>query len=141
MVIVFLLAVNIAIVGWRSDVVRSMPQTASLFAAIGLPVNLRGLALTEVTTTKEGRDGVPVLLVQGTITNLTKQSHDVPRLRFAMRNASGAEVYSWTTLPTRSILGPGDSEPFQTRLASPPADGRKVVVRFFNRNDAIGGIQ
>jgi predicted Zn finger-like uncharacterized protein len=138
-VILLLLAVNAAVLGWRSDVVRLMPQTASLFAAIGLPVNLRGLAFKDVTTTKDVHDGVSVLLVQGTIANVSRQPHDVPRIRFAMRNPGGSEVYVWTTLPARSALAPGDAQPFQTRLASPPAEGRDVVVRFFNRRDAVGG--
>ncbi len=134
-VIVILLAVLGALVGWRSDVVRVMPQTASLFAAIGLPVNLRGLALTDVTTTKEQHDGATILVVQGTITNISKQPRDVPRIRLAVRNDKGAVVYTWTSLPERTALGPGDSEPFQTRLASPPPDGRVVEVRFFTRRD------
>ena len=139
-VIALLLAVNAAVLGWRADVVRAMPQTASLFAAIGLPVNLRGLAFTDVKTTKEMHDGVPVLLVQGTISNVARQPRDVARLRFSMRNGAGREIYAWTTLPARSVLAPGDSLPFQTRLASPPTEGREVVVRFFNRHDAIAGM-
>jgi predicted Zn finger-like uncharacterized protein len=139
-VILSLIAVNAALVGWRSDVVRLMPQTASLFAAIGLPVNLRGIAFTDVTTTREAHEGVSVLLVQGTIANISRQPHDVPRIRFAMRNAAGGEIYTWTTLPSRPALAPGETQPFQTRLASPPSDGHEVVVRFFNRHDAIGGV-
>jgi predicted Zn finger-like uncharacterized protein len=138
-VIFTLLAVNAALIGWRSDVVRLMPQTASLFAAIGLPVNLRGLSLTEVTTARETHDGVTVLLVQGTITNISRQPRDVPRIRFAMRNEAGAEVYSWTALPERTALPPGDAERFETRLASPPPDGHSVVVRFFTRRDIARG--
>ena len=133
-----LFAVNAALIGWRSDVVRLMPQTASLFAAIGLPVNLRGLAFQDVTTTKETHDGVTVLLVQGTIANVSKQPRDVPRIRLAMRNDAGAEVYTWTTLPTKAVLAPGDAQPFHSRLASPPAEGHAVVVRFFNRHDLDG---
>jgi len=139
-VIVLLLAVNASLLGWRYDVVRAMPQTASLYAAVGMPVNLRGLAFVDVKTTKEMHDGVPVLLVQGTISNVSRQPHDVGRLRFAMRNGAGREIYTWTTLPGRSVLAPGESLPFQTRLASPPSEGREVVVRFFNRHDAIAGI-
>jgi predicted Zn finger-like uncharacterized protein len=134
-VIVLLLAALGALIGWRSDVVRVMPGTASLFAAIGLPVNLRGLALTDVTTTKESHDGATILVVQGTITNISRQPRDVPRIRLAMRNDKGAVVYTWTSLPERTTLAPGDSEPFQTRLASPPPEGRVVEVRFFTRRD------
>jgi predicted Zn finger-like uncharacterized protein len=138
-IILSLLAVNMAILGWRSDVVRLMPQTGSLFAAIGLPVNLRGLAILDVTTAREAHDGVSVLLVRGRIANVSRQPRDVPRIRFAMRDQAGTEVYSWTSLPERSALAPGDAEPFQTRLASPPASGHEVVVRFFTRRDLVGG--
>ena len=43
--ILVLFAFNVALVGARSEVVRFFPQTASLFAAFGLPVNLRNLKL------------------------------------------------------------------------------------------------
>lgn len=134
-VILSLLTVIGAILGWRTDVVRAMPQTASLFQAIGLPVNLRGLAFADITTTKEVNDGVPVLVVQGVISNVTRSRVDVPRLRFAMRDSHGIEVYTWTARPTSGSLGVGESLPFLTRLASPPAEGREVFVRFTNRRD------
>jgi hypothetical protein len=37
------------------------------------------------------------------------------------------------------MLGAGEAEHFQTRLASPPVEGRDVVVRFFTRRDLAGG--
>jgi predicted Zn finger-like uncharacterized protein len=137
--LILMFAIAAALVGWRTDVVRVMPQTASLFAAIGLPVNLRGLAFAEVTTATEAHDGVTMLLVQGKITNVTKQPRDVPRIRLAMKNAAGAEVYNWTALPERTVLAPGDSEPFRTRLASPPPAGHSLEVRFFNKRDLARG--
>jgi hypothetical protein len=39
----------------------------------------------------------------------------------------------------RSILAPGETAAFRTRLASPPAEGRDVIVRFFNRRDLLAG--
>ena len=140
-VILVLLAVLAALLGWRADVVRVMPQTGSLFAAIGMPVNLRGLAFQDVKTTKELQDGVPVLVVEGRIVNISKLMLEVPRIRFAMRNATGNEVYNWTTLPQRPTLAPNAEQAFRTRLASPPAEGREVVVRFFNRRDALSGLR
>jgi len=134
-----LLAVNLVLLGWRTDVVRLMPQTASLFAAIGLPVNLRGVAFSDVTTSIEASEGTHVLLVKGRMTNIARQPREVPRLRFAMRNAAGNEVYAWTSMPTKATLAPGETEPFETRLASPPADGQAVVVRFFTRRDIVRG--
>jgi hypothetical protein len=39
------------------------------------------------------------------------------------------------------VLGPFESLPFRTRLASPPADGRDIQVRFFTRRDAVAGLR
>jgi hypothetical protein len=120
-------------------VVRFLPQTASLFAAIGLPVNLRNLKFENVRISRETADGVTALLVEGTIVGTTSKAAEVPRLRFAARNAAGQEVYTWTALPGRSVLGPDENLPFTSRLVSPPADAVDVVVRFFTAQDAAAG--
>ena len=120
---------------------RWVPQTASLYSAIGLPVNLRGLDFADVTTKKETRDGVQVLVVEGTIVSLSSHAVDVPRLRFGVRNEAGREIYSWTALPDRKVLPAGETMPFRSLLASPPHEGREVVVRFFNRRDLVADIQ
>jgi predicted Zn finger-like uncharacterized protein len=137
--ILLLAAVIAALLNWRATVVRFIPQTASLFSAIGLPVNLRGLNFDNVKTSVESQNGVMVLVVEGTIANVTRQPLEVPRLRFAVRNAAGYEVYAWTALPAQPVLAPGDVAPFRSRLASPPADAHNVIVRFFNRRDVAVG--
>jgi predicted Zn finger-like uncharacterized protein len=135
-IILVLFAFNVALVGARSDVVRYLPQTASLFAAIGLPVNLRNLKFENVRISKDTVDGANTLIVEGSIVSTSDKAAEVPRLRFAARNASGQEVYTWTALPNRGILGPGESLEFSSRLVSPPADANDVMVRFLNANDA-----
>ena len=135
-IILLLFAFNVALVGARSEVVRYLPQTASLFAAIGLPVNLRNLKFDKVRITKENADGVNVLVVEGVIVSTSGKAAEVPRLRFAARNAAGQEVYTWTALPGRSVIGPDETLPFSSRLVSPPADAVDVMVRFFNAQDA-----
>ena len=138
-IVLVLFAVNVALVGARDEVVRYLPQTASLFAAIGLPVNLRHLKFDNVHISKETQDGVSILIVDGTIVSTSSKPVSVPRLRFAARNISGQELYTWTALPGRSILGPGETLDFHSRLASPPADASDVMVRFFNAQDADAG--
>ena len=124
---------------WRVALVRQFPQTASLFAMIGMPVNLRGLTFMDVKSRGEFVEGAMVLVVEGTIVNLTPKPLEVPRLRFGLRNTAGQEVYAWTALPTKTVLGSGDGLPFRSRLAAPPPDGRDVIVRFFSRRDASLG--
>lgn len=138
-IVLVLFAANVAIVVARDEVVRYLPQTASLFAAIGLPVNLRHLKFENVRISKETQDGVSILIVDGSIVSASKKPVAVPRLRFAARNVTGQEVYTWTALPSRSILGPGESLDFHSRLASPPADASDVMVRFFTAQDVDAG--
>src|SRR5262249_51164880 len=135
-----LLAINAALVGWRTEVVRLLPQTASLYAAIGLPVNLRGLVFADVKTDVKTEDGEQVLLVEGKILNTQPRLVDVPRMRFAIRNEDGQEVYSWTAAPPRNIIAPNEMLPFRARLASPPHTGEDVLVRFFDRRDIVAAI-
>jgi hypothetical protein len=127
--------------GWRGDVVRLLPQTAALYAKLGIPVNLRGLTFENIKMSKETLDGVPVLVVEGSIVNVAGKAVEVPRLRLAVRNDSKNEIYAWTTLPARALLGPAEVLPFRSRLASPPAEARDVLVRFFNRNDMVAGLR
>lgn len=137
-IVLVLLAVNVAVIVGRDAVVGVLPQTASFFAAIGLPVNLRHLNFEHVKISQEMQDGVNVLIVQGTVVSTADRPITVPRLRFAARDATGQEIYVWTALPSRSILGPGEHLEFRSRLASPPAGARNVMVRFFNAQDAAG---
>jgi predicted Zn finger-like uncharacterized protein len=138
-VILVLLLLDAIVIGWRTDFVRLMPQTASFYARLGLPVNLRGLVFDNLNTEVEQHEGVPILVVEGEVFNQTRRIIDVPRLRFAIRNAARQEIYSWTAVLPRTLLSPRDAVPFRTRLASPPPDAHDVMVRFLNRNDIYAG--
>ncbi len=139
--ILLLLAINIGLVAFRADIVRLFPQTAPVYAAIGFEVNLRGLVFTEIVTRKDAQDGTSMLVVEGVIKSTSKRDITVPRLRFAIRDAKGHEIYSWTAQPTRSTIAPGTTMPFRSRLASPPPEAHAVLVRFFNRRDLVAGMQ
>jgi predicted Zn finger-like uncharacterized protein len=134
-----LIIANAIIIGWRADFVRAMPQTASFYALIGMPVNLRGLDFDSLTTASEQHEGVPILVVEGNIVNDTNKTADVPHVRFAVRNAARQEIYSWTAVPSRTMLPPGEAIAFHSRLASPPPDAHDVLVRFVNRYDMLNG--
>ena len=99
------------------------------------------MSFDNVTTTTETSDGVTVLVVDGSIASTSSRVVEVPRLRFSLRNRSGHEIYAWTAQPGRSLLPPGQTLAFRSRLASPPADGHDVIVRFFNRRDLVAGLQ
>jgi len=130
-----LFAFNVALIGGRSEVVRYLPQTASLFAVIGLPVNLRQLKFEKVHILPSGTGGEG-LKIEGTIVSLADKPVKIPALRFAVRNAAGQEIYTWTATPKRNVLDPGEKLAFRSELASPPVDAKDVLVRFLTAQEA-----
>jgi predicted Zn finger-like uncharacterized protein len=132
-------ALVLALVIWRADVVRLLPQTATFYKMAGLEVNLRGLMFKDVKISNETVDGKPVLVIEGVITGETRKAVELPRLRFSVRDAQGAEIYAWNAVLEQSILKPGEKAWFKSRLASPPPEGRNIDVRFFNKRDIAGG--
>lgn len=137
--ILVLFAFNVALIGARSEVVRFFPQTASLFSAVGLPVNLRNLKFENMRISKEAQEGLSSLVVEGTIVSVANKPTEVPRLRFAARDDAGQEVYAWTALPGRSILSPREKLDFRSRFVSPPENAVDVMVRFSNGQDTAPG--
>ncbi|WP_375311288.1 MJ0042-type zinc finger domain-containing protein [Bradyrhizobium sp. A5] len=132
-------ALVLALVIWRGDMVRLLPQTAAFYKMVGFEVNLRGLAFRDVKLSSETVEGKQVLVIEGVIVGQGKKPLDIPRLRFAVRDAQGAEIYAWNTVLEQTVLQPGERAFFRSRLASPPPEGRNIDVRFFNRRDIAGG--
>jgi predicted Zn finger-like uncharacterized protein len=132
-------ALAMALIVWRADIVRLLPQTADFYRLAGLDVNLRGLAFKDVKVVTETVEGTQVLVIQGTIVSETRKPADLPRLRFSVRDAQGAEIYAWNSVLEPTVLKPGERTSFKSRLASPPAEGRSIDVRFFSRHDIAGG--
>ena len=132
-------AVVLALVIWRVDIVRLLPQTATFYRMVGLDVNLRGLAFKDIKITNETVEGKPVLVIEGMIVGQTSKPVELPRLRFSVRDEQGAEIYAWNAVLEQPVLKPGEKAYFKSRLASPPPEGRNIDVRFFNKRDLAGG--
>ncbi len=115
---------------FRESVVRAMPASAKLFAAIGYPVNLRGLEFQNITFERGFEDGLPVLAIFGEVVNITEKRIDLPKIRFALRDSSEQEIYYWSGAIGQETLAPGQTVTFTTRLASPPMTAQNIMVRF-----------
>ena len=132
-------ALVLALIIWRVDVVRLLPQTAAFYKMIGLDVNLPGLVFKGMKISTETVEGKPVLVIEGVIVGEARKPVELPRLRFSIRDAQGAEIYAWNTVLEQTVLKPGEAAWFKSRLASPPPEGRNIDVRFFSKRDIARG--
>ncbi|HWV97856.1 MAG TPA: MJ0042-type zinc finger domain-containing protein [Xanthobacteraceae bacterium] len=134
-------ALAACVVMWRAEIVRLLPQTARFYSLIGLNVNLRGLDIRDVKISTETVESKPVLVIEGNVVGVARRTVEVPRLRFVVRDAKGAEIYAWNAVLEQTSVKPGERAGFRSRLAAPPPEGREVEVRFFNQHDlAAGGV-
>jgi hypothetical protein len=129
------LVLLILVIGWsavhyRRDVATYWPQSASLYSALGLEVNVRGIAFDGVTYHRGLEDGSPVLTVTGQLVNISSRELPVPQIRIALTDKDKRELFAWTYVPNILTLKPGQVAPFRTRLASPPDGARHLELRF-----------
>ena len=122
--------VFMAAIGLREELVRAAPPLAPAFAAIGLPVNLRGLEIRDLKSSLE-RDGTGTLLaVEGTIVNIRARKVLVPPVRIEVEGPDGQESYNWTAAAPKAQLADGESIDFRARLSDPPQEAHSVRVQF-----------
>ncbi len=131
----FLLAVAVFGFGtifyqYRLEIVRGWPQTASLYKLIGVDVNSVGIIFRDVSKDLETQESVSVLVVRGTLVNITDHDIPIPRVRINLRDEEAEELYHWTVVLPQTRLEAGASIEFVTSLSSPPVGTHDLEVRF-----------
>jgi predicted Zn finger-like uncharacterized protein len=129
--IAVVLLIGVSAVRYRQDIAVIWPQSAGVYSSLGLKVSASGIDFREVSYKRQSEDGQTVLAVSGKIVNGGPRQLPVPQtVRVTLSDASNHELYHWTFKPTATVLAPGQTLPFSTRLSSPPAAARHLEVRF-----------
>jgi predicted Zn finger-like uncharacterized protein len=125
----------------RANVVRAVPQTASLFARIGLPVNLRGIEIRDVVafSNPAESDRPAELVVEGDLVGVARSDMPVAPLSVEIRDAAGRAVQTFSVPAPRTILAASETARFRASLTAPPPEGRAVVLRFADAQAARAG--
>jgi len=130
LVLLLLAALGWSAVQYRQTVVRLWPASERVYDAIGLPVNLTGIAIRDVNLRQQVEDGMPVLFVTGTVVNVSSRDQPVPQLRAILFDDSRRELYRWTFDAGIASLSAGASKDFRVPLQNPPPDARTANVSF-----------
>ena len=125
---------SMSLAGLKEQIVRAVPATSALYAAAGLPVNVRGLEFRGVTSRVSAENSQRLLKVQGEIVGLRPGFTPVPPIELIVQGEDGRALYRWTATPSKTKLGADETIAFETRLVAPPEAGRNVKVRFAQAN-------
>ncbi|NEU10783.1 hypothetical protein G3T14_01380 [Methylobacterium sp. BTF04] len=121
-------ALAVALIG-RTPLVRLVPQSAGLYARIGLPVNLRGIELRDVVAFQTPGEGGQ-LVVEGDLVGTASGGATVPPIEVEVRDANDQSLYRWSIAPPRPAMKNRETARFRASLSAPPIQGRAVQVRF-----------
>lgn len=125
----------ILLIGWsalsfRQQIATIWPQSASLYAAMGMKPNASGIDIQDVAYKRDREGGQSVLSVTGRLTNTGSRELPVPQIRIALIDGDNREIYHWAFVPGVMTLHPGQTKAFSTRLTNPPEAARHFELRF-----------
>jgi hypothetical protein len=81
-----------SLAGLKEQIVRVLPATGALYAAIGLPVNLPGLEFQGVKSLASSEHAQRLLKVSGEIVNLRPGVNKVPPIEIGARRGRAAAL-------------------------------------------------
>lgn len=122
----------------RNQIVAALPETEKLYALVGLgpsqpevaeelPIG-EGLELRDVTSVRRLVDGQRMLLIEGSIVNISDEPRPVPHLRAVVTDADGVELTKWTFAAEGADLEPGAETRFKTTTENPPSQGNLSLI-------------
>jgi predicted Zn finger-like uncharacterized protein len=113
---------------FRVDIVTLWPRASSAYAAMGAEVNPYGFTVGELTVTRDNAHGVPLLVIEGTISNLDRRARTVPALRAILRNEESESLLEWSVGLQGPAVPAGQVRAFRTVVSDPPPASAQVEV-------------
>ena len=117
----------------RAQIVAYAPGAAKLYEMAGIAVESapkigEGLDLRGVTANRRILDGRQILMIEGSVVNVSGEPRPVPALRVGLTDPEGIEVANWTFAPESVDLPPGGETSFQTSMEDPPKGGELSLI-------------
>ena len=114
----------------RDQLVSRWPGMARYYQMIGIPVETAegSFDFHNVTPTRDTENGLPTLVIQGDVVNVSKVARRVPKLKVTLLDGSNHELQSWEFTVSDDRLLPGASIPFRTSIAQPNEAATMIKV-------------
>lgn len=125
----------------RVQIVERNPDLAGIYQAIGLGVNVVGLELSNLQSTRGLSEGKEVLVVSAQIVGLMPDPVPVPPVLVSLIDDTGHAIYEWSVTPRIRDLMAGERATLETRLPLPPVAAAKVRLSFAGNRATPGNAE
>ena len=125
----------------RVEIVRTFPEMAGAYEAIGLPVNVPGIEFHDLAIALTREQGAEVLSVSADLISVSTGRVAIPPVVVTLLGEEGETLYRWSVTPVSRTLGPGEHYAFSTRITTPPPGTQEVHLGFADGRGAPGSTQ
>ncbi|MFM8606626.1 MAG: hypothetical protein ACKOBC_01530 [Hyphomicrobiales bacterium] len=120
--------------GVAQDFDRLKAQTSQWIAGFLPGLATPRLVLQNIKTRFDGEGADRALIIEGMILSDASTPHNLPSLSFEIRStvedgSVGQSIFQWMIPPPAPTIDRGNPVPFRARLASPPREGKDIVIR------------
>ena len=120
--------------GMAYDFERFKAETTHWIAHLLPGLTTPRLAFDNIRTHFEGEGADRALIIEGMIQSDASTPHNLPGLSFEIRSGagdgpSGQSIFQWMIPPPAPTITRESPVPFRARLASPPREGKDIVIR------------
>jgi len=107
-------------------------RAAKVVDALGLSFSLPGygLAIKVTGSSRQEKSGVPILVIEGKIENVSRRARPLPKLRAALRDGQDKEIQHWFFTPEGKSVAAGASVAFKTSIVNPAENAEKLGIDF-----------
>ncbi len=132
-----LLVILAGLVLFRGEVVKRWPESASTYAAIGMPVNRFGLDFLETEAERFFDGTTPILEVRGAVQNVTDRTVDAPLVRVILLDDQGTRVATAYAPIAPSSIPVDATAIFAARIQNPPFESFELELDFVPADTAL----
>jgi hypothetical protein len=121
---------GIALVGGSGKADSLVARAMGWIDAVIPSSGLAGLSFANVRTTIAKENGEMALMIEGEIRSDSESAKSLPQIQFTMRDGTESTIFQWMIPAPAASIVKGEPIPFKARLASPPRDGKDIMIRF-----------
>ena len=122
---------------FRGEVVKRWPESASTYAAIGMPVNRFGLEFLDTEAERFFDGTTPILEVRGAVQNITGQTKTAPYVRVTLLDDQGTEVAQALAPITPTRIPSEATAIFSARIENPPFESFELELDLVPADTAL----
>ena len=134
--VAFLVIVT-GLVLFRGEVVKRWPESATTYAAIGMPVNRFGLDFLETEAERYFDGTTPILEVRGAVQNTAGRTVSAPLVRVILLDDQGVKVAEAFAQITPSSIPEDAQAVFAARVENPPFESFELELDLVPADTAL----